>query len=411
MDKTNYALAILEKLNKARKANKRNRIKKSQEIGPSLPPGSAPISPPIPDSPEHHSPSKTEGSLPLNPSPVHSYTSKIREKASGVSQGILSVFGAAVGADLGLSVGVILRTPADAKKLAKKLFESLCKRSEEVIIPSDFEPYFSSKEDASTAFRIFDRDGNGEVSKHEMKVTILETFRDNQSLENSIRQSSQAIKKLDSILMVIVIIIALFVCLSIWNVNTTSYLVTFATVWASIVFSVSNVISSLVQSIILLFVSHPYDVGDRVDIDNESFTVVKFGLTSTTFRRSDGKECYVPNSSLTSKTICNIRRSGPQNEKVELVISSDTPHEKINELQTLLLDYLTNEETKDFAPKIDIVIKDIIDNRSMTISMSLEHKTNWQEGGKKSQRRNRFMWKLKELVSQAGIQLIGHEKN
>jgi small-conductance mechanosensitive channel len=56
--------------------------------------------------------------------------------------------------------------------------------------------------------------------------------------------------------------------------------------WAGLLFAIGGIIKNLVESVIFLFATHPYDVGDRVVIDNQDPVYVKeFGLITTTFTR------------------------------------------------------------------------------------------------------------------------------
>lgn len=54
----------------------------------------------------------------------------------------------------------------------------------------------------------------------------------------------------------------------------------------------------MLQSIIFLFIKHPFDVGDRVVINKETYTVKEIYLLSTTFL--DGNSTYIqaPNNVL-----------------------------------------------------------------------------------------------------------------
>jgi small-conductance mechanosensitive channel len=56
---------------------------------------------------------------------------------------------------------------------------------------------------------------------------------------------------------------------------------------------------------IFLFVKHPYDVGDRVDIDAKEYTVAKMALLSTNFKRTDGKFVWIGHNILATKVIEN----------------------------------------------------------------------------------------------------------
>ena len=125
-----------------------------------------------------------------------------------------------------------------------------------------------------------------------MKSAILEIHRDRIDLEKSLRSSSQAIEKLDSMLKIGVFIVTLFICLGIWSVDTTRFLAAAISIWAGTLFAVGGLIKNLVENCIFLFLTHPYDVGDRVDVDDVAYVVKEFGLTCTVLKRFDGKEIY-----------------------------------------------------------------------------------------------------------------------
>lgn len=57
----------------------------------------------------------------------------------------------------------------------------------------------------------------------------------------------------------------------------------------------------VLASIIFLFIKHPYDVGDRVDIDKVGYVVKEMRLLSTIFIDLSGCQCQVPNVVLNTK--------------------------------------------------------------------------------------------------------------
>lgn len=69
-------------------------------------------------------------------------------------------------------------------------------------------------------------------------------------------------------------------------------------------------------SIIFVFVKHPFDVGDRVDIYNtgagtvDTFFVKEIALMYTEFKKLEGHVVQAPNSLLNTLFILNMRRSG-----------------------------------------------------------------------------------------------------
>ncbi|KAJ3222076.1 hypothetical protein HK099_002730 [Clydaea vesicula] len=270
-------------------------------------------------------------------------------------------------------------------KFGKRLFDSLAKENSDRIYLSDFLKYFATTEEAEEAFLFFDKDNNGDVIKSEFKQTILEVFNEDESLEKSIFQSSQAISKLDNVVSFFSYIVILFIILAIFGVNTTGFLTVAVSLWAGLAFAL--------------------DVGDRVEIDGEQFFVKEFGLNTTVFKSIEGLEIYSPNFVLLGKSIRNIRRSGPTSESVRITIALDTSLEKIENLNKFLINYIKAEESREFFPDLIYIVNNIVSDNAMTLTFWLSHKSNWQMAGRKIKRRNRFMMKLREGVQLHGIQL------
>ena len=57
----------------------------------------------------------------------------------------------------------------------------------------------------------------------------------------------------------------------------------------------------VLASIIFLFIKHPYDVGDRVDIDKVGYVVKEMRLLSTIFLDSNACLVQAPNTVLNEK--------------------------------------------------------------------------------------------------------------
>lgn len=68
---------------------------------------------------------------------------------------------------------------------------------------------------------------------------------------------------------------------------------------------IGSSLAEVLTSIIFLFVKHPYDVGDRVTVEDETYTVKEIRLLSTIFL--DGNTCHVqaPNTVLNEK-VCVV---------------------------------------------------------------------------------------------------------
>lgn len=102
----------------------------------------------------------------------------------------------------------------------------------------------------------------------------------------------------------------------------------------------------ILASIIFVFIKHVYDVGDRVDIDGESYVVKEMALLSTIFRRTDGKIVQAPHSILNTKFIQNVRRSGPITESFAWDVDFTTSLEKVRPPPLSLMRGLTRSRSR-----------------------------------------------------------------
>ncbi|KAG6833603.1 hypothetical protein H0H87_004230 [Tephrocybe sp. NHM501043] len=198
----------------------------------------------------------------------------------------------------------------EAKRLARSIYTRFKDRKRTYLLPSDFYPAFPTEDAARVAFRVFDKDNNGDISRAEIKTCLVRVYKERRFLSRSMRDVGAALKTLDQILLLFAMIILFFISLSVFGVDVGSSLTSVYSLGIAASFIFKNSASSAFDSIMFLFVTHPYDTGDRCFIDQEILVVKKVGLFATVFARSDGSETYYFNSQLFTKFITNVRRSG-----------------------------------------------------------------------------------------------------
>ncbi|SJX65747.1 uncharacterized protein SRS1_10081 [Sporisorium reilianum f. sp. reilianum] len=326
-----------------------------------------------------------------------------RERKTNVASQISEAIAMATMKGSKLYKGNQIGSQRSARKLAKLLFNNLSDHKS-TLVAEDFVPYFKSEDEAREAFNLFDADRNGDISKEEMREAVQRIYRERRALSTSLKDMSSAISKLDGVLMFIGLIIVVFIWLLIFNGDSTvSNIVPLSTFVVGFSFIFGNSAKNIFESMIFIFATHPYDVGDLVCIDEEWMFVKEFGLLSTTFRTTVNAEIVAPNAMLaTKKYIYNSRRSGAQWEFTLIQVGFETSLETLDQLRTKLRAW-TKENDRDFGGPLDLNFNSITQQNSIELVVAFEHKSNWQDWGARWERRTKLMKRLKSACEELGI--------
>ncbi|KAJ3760988.1 Mechanosensitive ion channel-domain-containing protein [Lentinula raphanica] len=294
---------------------------------------------------------------------------------------------------------------AEAKRLARAIYLKFrpIGQGRTYLLPSDFYPAFPDTTTAQAAFRVFDKDNNGDLSRAEIKTTLLKVYKERRFLARSMRDVGIALKSLDQILLFFALVVIFFISLSVFGVQIGDSLSSVYTlgIGASFIFKTSA--SSAFDAIMFLFVTHPYDTGDRCFIDDEILVVKKMGLFATVFARVDGTETYYFNSQLFSKFITNVRRSGQMYENVTLQLHWRTPLAKLDALEKSLNNWLQTEQNRWFVPSTAIMLQSINFQRYLEVTIGIGHNGTWQDWGLRCARKTAFHAAVQHYTRQLGI--------
>ncbi|KIJ70434.1 hypothetical protein HYDPIDRAFT_105154 [Hydnomerulius pinastri MD-312] len=301
----------------------------------------------------------------------------------------------------GLMFGV--NSTHEAKRLARAIYKVFRDRRRQYLITADFQPAFSTQEEAQKAFSVFDRDGNGDISRSEIKATLLRIYKERRFLSRSMRDVGAALKTLNQILLLFALVILFFISLSVFGVNVTQSLTSVYSLGIALSFIFKNSASNVFDAIMFLFVTHPFDTGDRCFIDSENLVVKKMGLFATVFTRSDGTETYYFNSQLFTKFITNVRRSDKMVESLTMQVAWRTPLDKLDALEARLNEWLATEENRSFQPTTSITLQNIAYQRHLEITIGIPHNSTWQDWGLRNSRRTAFHAAVQYYCRQLGI--------
>ncbi|KAL9100427.1 MAG: hypothetical protein Q9163_004192 [Psora crenata] len=285
-----------------------------------------------------------------------------------------------------------------SEALAKRLWMSFVVEGKEALYREDILEVLGPDyhEEAEEAFAVLDRDSNGDISLNEMVLTVCDFGRERHSITNSLHDVDQAINVLDKLLCTIVFIMIVFVFVAFLNKSFTTTLATAGTALLSLSFVFSVTAQEVLGSCIFLFVKHPFDVLDRVDIGEDQLVVKHISLLFTVFQHvKNHKMTQVPNVLLNTLWIQNVSRSEAMREQLIIYVSFDTTLQDIKLLRDEMHAFVMDKEnSRDFQPDIDVELTGIASMDKLELKVEIRHKSNWSNETVRAARRSKFMCAL-----------------
>lgn len=308
-------------------------------------------------------------------------------------------------------VSELLRNSNSAQVLARRLFRTFARPDSDVLTPQDLNPAFPTPEDAEAAFLVFDRDLNGDVSVEELEAFCDEVHREKKAITASLKDLDSVITKLDRVFFIIIFIIAVIVFISIISSSTAAALASAGTAVLGLAWVLQATAQEFLQSIIFVFVKHPFDVGDRVTVygntgtlmRGDDYYVTEISLLFTEFKKMEGHIVQAPNSVLNTLFILNHRRSGQLADVFELRMKYGTNPSVIKELEARMTEYVL-ENKRDFTSKIITELRSFEDAYCMTVNFICFHKTSFQNELLRLIRHNKFAIELMTQMVALGIE-------
>lgn len=294
-----------------------------------------------------------------------------------------------------------------AEALARRIFKALDKENDDAITEQDLieELGPGHEDEARFIFDTFDRDHNGDVSLEEMMSLVGSIAKERKLMWRSAVDVKEALKILDRAMETVVLILVLLIYAAFFS----TYLATHYTqIWGSITglsFMLGPTASELLSACILVFVKHPYDVGDRVDITSVELIVTRISLLYTTFRRVDtDRSVQVPNAVINTLWVENISRSPAMKERLAFSVSPGTSFEDIETLRRELHAFVSLPENKrDYYPDLDVELLSVGDLKQLDLRVEIRHKTNWSDDTLRAYRRSKFMCALLSAMRKVPI--------
>ena len=258
---------------------------------------------------------------------------------------------------------------------------------------------------------MFDKDLNGDISMEELEAVCVEIGRERKAITASLKDLDSVVSKLDDVFMFAVAIITLLIFVSIISASASTAITSLGSTVLALSWLFSATAQEFLQSIIFVFVKHPFDVGDRVTIygntgsqmKGDDYFVKEISLLFTEFKKMEGHVVQAPNSYLNTLFILNQRRSGGLAEAVPVTVKFGTTLEQIETLRNRLLEFVT-AENREYQKNILTELTTIFEAYSITLNVVFFYKSNWQNELLRLQRRNKFICAMMVTMQELGME-------
>ncbi|KVI05154.1 Like-Sm (LSM) domain-containing protein [Cynara cardunculus var. scolymus] len=245
---------------------------------------------------------------------------------------------------------VQITSETQAKIAAKRIFSNVAEPESKHIYLEDLRRFLPDDE-ALRTIRLFDEASETKgISKRVLKNWVVNVFRERRALALSLNDTKTAVDKLHQMLNVVVGIVIIVIWLLILRVATTHFFIFLSSQLVLVAFVFGNTCKTTFEAIIFLFIVHPFDVGDRCEIDG-----------------------------------------------VQMIV------EEMNILTTIFLSYVENKSDH-WQPGPMIVMRDVDDLNRLKISIWLSHRMNFQDMGERWKRRALLLEELIKIFKDLDIE-------
>ncbi|KAK8353995.1 hypothetical protein V6Z12_A05G194900 [Gossypium hirsutum] len=298
---------------------------------------------------------------------------------------------------------VQIRSEHQANEAANKIFQNVAKPESQYIYITDL-MRFMGRDEAIKALQVFGAGSEDEeINKASLTNWLVNAFRDRKALALSLNDTKTAVDELHNMLNIVVAIIIIIIWLIILGIPVSHFLVFISSQLLLVVFIFGNTCKTVFEAIIFLFIMHPFDVGDRCEVDGVQMVVEEMNILTTVFLRYDGQKLVYPNSLLSTKPIGNFYRSPDMVETLQFCIHVSTPPEKIATMKERIIGYIESREHHWHRNPL-LVVTDVEEMNKLKFSVSSKHKMNYQNMAERWIRRGHLLEETIKILKELDIE-------
>jgi len=160
---------------------------------------------------------------------------------------------------------------------------------------------------ATQFWALLDPNQTGYFNYMRLRRVVHSLFHDRYSLSLTLQDSQVVIKSMDNMIFAMIVVIMILVAISLQSNDNTQLLATLISGILAWSFVFGQSVATSFSNLVYIFVSHEYDVGDKIEINKDRFEVLRIRLFTTDLLRADGFFVRYDNATLSNThTIYNF---------------------------------------------------------------------------------------------------------
>ncbi|KAA8546140.1 hypothetical protein F0562_020966 [Nyssa sinensis] len=296
-----------------------------------------------------------------------------------------------------------IRSEFEAKLAARKIFRNVARHLCKYICLEDLMRFMQEDEALKTMSLLGGSTESEKISKAALKNWVVNAFRERRALALTLNDTKTAVNKLHQMVNVLVGIIIVIISLLILGIATSKFLLFVSSQVVVVAFVFGNTCKTVFEAIVFLFVMHPFDVGDRCEIDGVQMIVEEMNILTTVFLRYDNQKIIFPNSTLSTKAISNYYRSPDMGDSVDFHVHIATPAEKISIMKQRITNYIESKKDHWYSSPT-VVLMNLEELNKLKMSVWMRHRMNHQDMGEKWLRRALVIEEMVKIFKELDIE-------
>jgi hypothetical protein len=250
----------------------------------------------------------------------------------------------------------LLKSEKAAELASRSLFDWLDSTKKGQVTLQDLERVLDQRTAAQAFASFSSRSTDALISRSEWVAAMRAIFRERRNLASTIADRDNVAGVLSRVMHLVFWLLVFVAVLLLFNVSLAPFLPA-VTFFVTLSFIFGNSVKNIFESLLLVLVVRPFDVGDRIEVEGQNYLVTRIYTHTTEATTPNGKLIILPNNMLQGRPIINLSRSDTYVTDFVLAFDPSTTIDQLQLFQTHLQRW-SKEEGRQWG-EINLLLTDL----------------------------------------------------